>query len=111
MFACSGPGAGQAITESIRTSEIHAGVLALLLLGSIAIAYWAGKRSAAFILLALLAIHPLWTISAQSGDCGSFKVWTSWLCTGIACVAFLWQTVVALEAKRAPRPPSAPTSN
>ncbi len=110
MFACSGPGAGQAIAENIRTAEVHAGVLALLMLISLALAWRYRTRIVPRILLVMLAIHPAWTISAISGDCGYLKRDASWLCSVIACFALVWQGVLTFTTRPSAPPPDA-TSN
>ncbi len=107
MFACSGPGAPYAIGESIRIGQIHAAVLALLLLVSATLSLRYGRRTIPIILLAMLALHPAWTISAISGDCGHFKRDASWAFTGGACLALMWQVAFALDA-RSDGPPTAP---
>lgn len=84
MFACSGPTAPYVTAQSIRTGEIHAAVLGVLLVVSVAIAVTYGKRIIPLALLALLAVHPAWTISATRGDCGFYKVAMSWACTCVA---------------------------
>jgi hypothetical protein len=98
MFACSGPGADAAISESIRTAAIHAGVLVLLLVLSVVVAVRFRMRIVPCALLVLLAFHPVWTISV-GGDCGGFKVVASWICTVLAGFAFLWQLVQMFETR------------
>ncbi len=78
MFACSGPTAPYVTAQSIRTGELHAAVLGVLLVVSVAIAVTYGKRIIPLALLALLAVHPAWTISATRGIAAS----TKWRCRG-----------------------------
>jgi len=45
------------------------------------------------ILVILVAIHPAWTISASSGDCGVLKSDISFVFSASACYALIWQVV------------------
>ena len=108
MFACSGPGAGEAIAESIRTAEIHAAIVAILLLAALSIALRVRARTVPWILVGLLVIHPAWTIDAIRGDCGMIKRAASWVVTGIASAAMLPQIGIALGACRGPPRPTPP---
>lgn len=108
MFACSGPGAGAAIAESIRISQIHAVVLALMLLVSAGLSRLNGKRVVTLVLLALLAIHPAWTVSALVGDCGHLKQCAVWFVTVAASLALIWQVAHLDPLNRSGNPPSAP---
>lgn len=68
-FACSGPGAGEAIAQSIEIGYTHAmGGLLIISLGLLALGprWWPIPA----LLVSLLVLHPAWTISAISGDCG-----------------------------------------
>jgi hypothetical protein len=111
MFASSGPGVDADTAENIRTAGIHAAILALLLLVSVAITFRGRGRAVSGILLALLALHPAWTISASMGDCGFLKVAASWIVTGIASLLMMSQIDLVLSTRRTPRPPPGPTSN
>ncbi len=101
LFACSGPGAGATIAESIRIGETHAAVAGGLLLVSLAVAGFARQRAMPAVLLGLLALHPAWTVSAISGDCGFFKRDASWMFTSVGCVALCWQLGRGLWSRRA----------
>jgi hypothetical protein len=110
MFACSGPGADAAISESIRISQIHAAVLVLMLLASAGLARLNGKRAIPWILLTLLAIHPTWTVSV-GGDCGSLKQHAAWLVTAVASLTMVWQVTQLLDAPtRSANSPGTPPS-
>lgn len=87
LLACSGPGAKTYIEQSILI-----GYVCVALAGCVASwLCWSdlqrGKSRAvlAFALI-LLAIHPAWTISARSGDCGQLKRELSYLFTGVYAV-------------------------
>jgi hypothetical protein len=88
LFACSGPGAGAAIAESIRIGYDQAMLVGGLFMNSLAIAALTRQWIFPAIVLGLLAVHPAWTVSAISGDCGEFKRFASW--------AFTWTGVVVL---------------
>lgn len=93
LFACSGPGAGQAIAENIETGYIHAAIMGglfLTSLGLFAIRHrWRPVVPA--ILLGMLLLHPAWTISAISGDCGHTKRLASYVVTVVGSACLLWQ--------------------
>lgn len=98
MFACSGPGAGAAIARSIEIGYTHAGVLAGLLMVSVAVFARGPRRwDVPVVLLVLLLLHPAWTISAISGDCGFFKRDASRVVTGLGCAALCWQVARAVR--------------
>jgi len=77
IVACSGPGAGQAIADSIAYANGQA-IVALILTIATAGLWLVFRRQAlvwAFLAsLVFLCIHPAWTVSAIHGDCGQFKV-------------------------------------
>ncbi|MDC3955257.1 hypothetical protein [Polyangium jinanense] len=70
-FACSGPGAMEAILRAERLGWILWGVTLLVAVGSTLVPR---LRAAGFRkqwpLLLLLVLHPGWWMSARSGDCG-----------------------------------------
>jgi hypothetical protein len=91
-FACSGPGAGQAIAESIAIGYTSAAIVGGLLMASLAAFAFNPRRwGASALLLGLLALHPAWTVSALSGDCGAFKCEASWFFTAVGCIALVYQ--------------------
>ncbi len=101
MFACSGPGAPAAIAESIRIGYAHAAVAGGLLLASLAVAGFGRRWVVPAALLCLLALHPAWTVSALSGDCGFVKRDLSWVFSGAGCVLLGGQVARGLWSPRA----------
>src|SRR3954467_5653803 len=74
LFACSGPGAGDAIGRGIEVGFIHAEVMGGLVALSLAMLVIQPRRwLAPSVLLVLLALHPAWTVSAIFGCCGHLK--------------------------------------
>ena len=109
LFACSGHGAGAYIARRILIGNVHAGVFGFLLLTSTAVAVkWKVYSTVPFLLTLMLALHPAWTISALSGDCGETKRAFSWLLSAVGTIAIVWQIVWARQVYRArthlPRP-------
>jgi hypothetical protein len=88
------------IARNIEMAYTHAAVaggLFMLSLGVFAI----GPRRWAVpaVLLCLLALHPAWTISALSGDCGFSKRDASWGFTVLGSIAICWQMGHSLWAR------------
>lgn len=100
LLSCSGPGAGAAIAESIRIGQSHASVAAGFVVVSLPVAVYSGRWSVPVVLLGLLALHPAWTVSAISGDCGEMKRVTARVVTALGAVALAWQVGPVLWAKR-----------
>ncbi len=92
-FACSGPGAMQAIADSISTGYTHAAAMGALLVSSVALFALRrhGRPVVPAVLACLLLLHPAWTISAISGDCGSTKRYVSYVFTIVGCVCVFCQ--------------------
>ena len=97
MLACSGPGAGRSIARGIF---IGYGCAALATAVTVAICIMyrrrGGKAGLAWAGLALLLLHPAWTVSATHGDCGMMKRGASYL---VSC-AFVALFVVQRHASR-----------
>ena len=92
LFACSGPGAGATIARNIELGYTNAAVAGGLLLVSLAVAALGTRRWVAPAVLAgLVALHPAWTISAISGDCGFFKRDASLVFTVAGAITLCWQ--------------------
>jgi hypothetical protein len=88
--ACKGGEATMAATQALGwfAFVIHAG----LALASYVL--WRANRDgqpSLFVLAALLALHPAWTLSAYNGDCGMIKVLATFLWMAIAGVCFAVQ--------------------
>lgn len=105
LFACSGPGAGKAIVQSIEIGYTHAAIDGGLFVVSFVL-FATGPRRwiVPAILLGLLILHPAWTISAISGDCGFLKRDVSLVFTGIGTLAVLVQGFRWLTAEGKPNP-------
>jgi len=92
LFACKGPWAALSIQQSTIVGYYCAAagaVISLALLRESLRGYEVGLRFAlAFILLVL---HPAWTVSAESGDCGAFKLQTSLLATVVYFGLLIYQ--------------------
>jgi hypothetical protein len=85
MFACSGPGASHTIAESIEIGFDNVRILAIVIVVSMIVSFFSKRRFATLCLYAMFALHPAWTISALSGDCGYFKRDASEAFTLTAC--------------------------
>jgi hypothetical protein len=87
VFACSGPHAGELISKSIAFGFEQAVVVGILFMVSMAL-YRLSMRALYFpsLLLGLLVLHPAWTVSAISGDCGILKRGASEVVTAIAII-------------------------
>ena len=79
LLACSGPGAGQAMADSIAFGNIAAAVTLALLVAACLIHIWAvsGQYWILWFYLLPMAVHPAWTIGVTQGDCGAEKVQAS----------------------------------
>lgn len=92
IFACSGPGAGAVIAESIQIGYFHAcvaGALFFIALLLTAVRFRCRSVWVAPILLGfLLALHPAWTVSAGRGDCGE-RLRAVAFNTSVVCVVVL----------------------
>jgi hypothetical protein len=91
-LACSGPGAANEIALNIAIAFMNAAIAVGLLVISL-VFFFIGPRNWIVppILVGLIALHPAWTISAISGDCGEMKFYASLLFTGIGVLAFGFQ--------------------
>src|SRR4051794_8339109 len=93
-FACSGPGAGEAIRASIAYGDRLALVSAVVLAASALLwARWRRSPGWAAACGLLLLLHPAWTVIARIGDCGLSKRVAATMATGLAgaCLAAQWQ--------------------
>ncbi|MDI1479339.1 hypothetical protein [Polyangium sp. y55x31] len=86
-FACSGPGAMEAILRAERFGWILWFVTALVAVGSTFVprVRAAGVRKQ-WPLLLLLVLHPGWWMSARSGDCGRTLLASSVLAAALTLV-------------------------
>jgi hypothetical protein len=98
LFSCSGPGAGETIARNIATGYTHAAIVGGVFVVSLVL-YAIGPRRwiVPAIVLALIMLHPAWTISATRGDCGFLKRDASWVFTVIAALAIFTQGRIALD--------------
>jgi hypothetical protein len=94
VLACSGPGVGALVDANIRVSYQLFGVAAFLFAGTAVLFFFRRKRASLIITLlaaVIVAVHPVWTVSAFSGDCGGSKAMSSLKATGFVGILFLVQ--------------------
>jgi len=94
VLACSGPGVGALVDANIRLSFQLFALAAFLFAGTIVLFLFRRKRASLVIMLlaaVILALHPVWTVSAFSGDCGGSKAMSSLKATGVLGILFLVQ--------------------
>lgn len=92
ILACSGPGAMRLIQDNILYAQQHALVVGAIAILSIML--WLVIRRwivLPFCVALLLILHPAWTVSAISGDCGFFKAGAAMFVTVLAGVCLLLQ--------------------
>src|SRR5579872_3284219 len=102
LFACSGDG-GQLIAQNIEVGYTHAAIAAGLFVGSLGLtALFKGRWIGAAIFFGLVLLHPAWTISAISGDCGFLKAAASRVLTGLGSIGLIVQGAIqlAIASKR-----------
>src|SRR5437588_147441 len=99
ILACSGPGAGAAIQQSIIIGYFCAAIGAVI---TLALAYDSWRmgyaRFTLTVALLMLFLHPAWTISAIHGDCGFLKRDVSYFFTAIYLGLMTYQYVVSKRA-------------
>jgi hypothetical protein len=99
VLACSGPGA-RALTEGNTHLSVQLFALGcFLVVATAALYFFRRKRSSlilAIVAAIILAVHPVWTISAMAGDCGAFKASASMDATGLLGILFLAQLALVL---------------
>jgi len=109
LFACSGPGAGEAIAVSILIGYRHAALAAVLLgLGLLLLTLSPKRWLFPAILGALLLLHPAWTVSAIHGDCGIMKRDASRVFTAVSSAALVLQAAGLLVARKRTKDPDPP---
>jgi hypothetical protein len=102
LFACSGPGAGETIARNIEIGYTHAAIVGGLLAASLLLsALRPGKWIVPMVIFGLVLLHPAWTISAISGDCGFLKRDASWFFTAIGTFAVVTQGLLILAHRNA----------
>jgi hypothetical protein len=101
LLACSGPGAGAAISRSIQLGYLHAaGLVALIAVAAVVPVALGARWRAPKPLLILLLVHPAWTVSAVHGDCGHLKRAASWAVTVLGCAIAAWHVVHTMRHRR-----------
>lgn len=99
ILACSGPGAMATIQKSITIGYFCAAFGAVV---TLALAYdFVRARRVRFTLRVaglLMLVHPAWTVSATSGDCGFFKREVSYIFTAVFIGLLIYQYVVSRRA-------------
>jgi len=101
VLACSGPGAGRIISESIRIAHYCAafGFLVLLVIFYFQ-RFRAGRMWPLSVSIALLVIHPAWTVSAVSGDCGDSKREASYFVSFLLVGLLLYQIYASHRSRQ-----------
>ncbi|QDU54445.1 hypothetical protein [Aeoliella mucimassa] len=90
LLACSGEGAPAAMALATTIGWYCFAVDAMLLLAIAGRSVRSGvKKLASGIFVALLLVHPAWTVSAIHGDCGIEKEILSLLSTGFALGVYI----------------------
>ena len=95
-FACSGPGAAAFMEANAVTGYTHAALGFILLLATVTF-YFLRKKKGLLIVgfsVAVLAVHPAWTIGAMHGDCGMYMVSSAKYSTGALGAGFLLQLLL-----------------
>ena len=95
-FACSGPGAAAFIEANTITAFTYAAFGFILLLATVTF-YFLRKKKGLLIVgfsVAVLAVHPAWTIGAMHGDCGMYMVSSAKYSTGALGAGFLLQLLL-----------------
>jgi hypothetical protein len=101
ILACSGPGAGALIAKNISYADGQAYVVGLLFGVSLILCRIAGCRWYWPVGCGLfLLLHPAWTISAISGDCGDMKASMATAFTCLAGAIVVVQAIHGLHARR-----------
>lgn len=104
-FACSGPGAANAIQGNVQVSRIAFAVgLLVLAIQAMRLYRRISLVASAVLVVGYSALHPMWWISPLSGDCGRQAMTTSVAFTIAAAVISLvlararsegWRTLIA----------------
>jgi hypothetical protein len=112
LMACSGfDGPPAALAQNIATANDQAAVAAALCVASLALFAVKPRRWVMpALLLALLALHPAWTIGAEGGDCGFLMRDVSWCVTGFGVIVLCWQLACILWSWTFPSPPIEPAT-
>ena len=95
-FACSGPGAAAFIEANTVTAFTHAAFGFILLLATVAFYFLRKKKGLLIVVfnVAVLAVHPAWTVGAMHGDCGIYMVSVVKYVTGALGAGFLLQLLL-----------------
>ena len=95
-FACSGPGAAALIKANTVTGFTHAAFGFILLLATVAYYFLRKKKGLLIVVfsVAVLVVHPAWTIGAMLGDCGMYMVSAAKYSTGALGAGFLLQLLL-----------------
>jgi hypothetical protein len=102
IFACSGPHAIEFIGDNILTAYISAAFGFILVLGTV-VFYFLRKNKGLptiWFSVAVLVMHPAWTIGAVHGDCGILKASASKYATGVIGAGFLLQLLLWFVERR-----------
>jgi hypothetical protein len=83
-FACSGPGAADAIRRNRLAGVLSVGLVATIILISVLLNRRYATASPKWYSVLLVVFHPHWYLSAGGGDCGYFLRDTSLFFSGAA---------------------------
>ena len=97
ILACSGPGAMDTIWANIATAQEQAMIVGAMTIVTVVIWIFVQRwGEVPLVAIGLFAVHPAWTISAVSGDCGTLKVQASALVTVLAAICLIFQATIWL---------------
>jgi hypothetical protein len=101
-YACSGPGAMAFIEANSITALIYATFGFILVLATVTFYSLRKKKGLPIVCfsVAVLVVHPAWTISAMIGDCGMSKVSMAKYATGALGAGFLLQSFLWFVGRR-----------
>ena len=95
-------GAPDPIQRSVLVARVSAGIVGALALAALIVAVRRARfRGFAAVHLAILAVHPAWTMSPYTGDCGDAMRNAAMIAALVSMAAF----AVQLRATRAPELP------
>lgn len=84
-WACSGPGAMEAIEAAEKLGWLLFGISAVVGLAGLGLMWKLGRgRWQICACLIPVVIHPGWWLGARGGDCGAMRIIGSWIGVGLA---------------------------
>jgi hypothetical protein len=100
FLACSGPNAWKVMLDADLYGASCAVWVTLLLVPTVYIIARSGHPALALTHLLLLLLHPAWTVSAYSGDCGRSKEFFSTVFVVLAAASVLESIYIAVYFRR-----------